>query len=112
MRNALSILVVGGLLSIISVDAAQAGEGVPSPSVYAMPVAGQTVVPQDDEQGLLPSSYNGLQQVPMVSQNGRQSGAPQASIVEAIPTPTAFHAGGFLLLLIFVGRFFRKLRWA
>ncbi len=42
----------------------------------------------------------------------RPSVSPQASAVEAIPTPTAFHAGVLLLGLIALGRFVRRLRWA
>jgi hypothetical protein len=31
-------------------------------------------------------------------------------VVEAIPTPTAFHAGGMLLIAMIAARFFRKVR--
>ena len=111
MRNALFILVVGGLFSVGFIDAANAADAL-SPSIYAIPVSGQGTLPQYDQRGLLPIRYDDQPQAPLLDQTGRQSAAPQASIVEAIPTPTAFHAGGLLLLVIFLSRFVRKLRWA
>ncbi len=108
MRNALFILVIAGLLSVAHANVAPAAD-VPISSVYAIPVANQSE--SADAPGLLPTADDGEQHSPLVSQTAPQS-APQASIVEAIPTPTAFQAGVFLLLLIMVVRGLRKFRWA
>jgi hypothetical protein len=109
MRNAPAIFLVGGLLSICSFEESKAADAV-SPTIYATPATGSAVIPRDDEPGLLPMRASDRVSLPVVDLNG-PAAVPQAS-VEAIPTPTAFHAGGALLVVILLSRFFRKLRWA
>ena len=107
MRNALTILIVGSVLSVGSFEQSKAAD-VPS-SIYAVPVTNSPSIPREDEPGLLPMRASERVQMP-VADLSDQATVPQAS-VEAIPTPTAFHAGGALLVVILLSRFVRKLRW-
>jgi hypothetical protein len=108
MRNALKILLVGGVFLVCNFEQAKATDA-PS-SIYATPITTSPAVPREDEPGLLPMRASEPVQVPVVDLSA-QAAVPQAS-VEAIPTPTAFHAGGALLAVILLGRGVRKLRWA
>ena len=105
MRNALTILVVGGVLSVGGLEESRAADT--ATSVYAIPLEAHTI-PRDDEPGLLPMRVSDRVQIPVID---RADIAPQASAVEAIPTPTAFHAGGALLGMILIRRLVRKVRW-
>jgi len=98
-------------MSVGFADGSKAAEG-PRSSIYAVPALGQGIASQDDRAGLLPIRSSDQPRALILDQSGRQPAAPQVSIVEAIPTPTAFHAGAILLLAIFLTRCFRKLRWA
>ena len=109
MRNALFIAVLGTLFSNGFIDQVKADEAPPA-SIYAIPAVSSGM--QDAQPGLLPIRDGDRLSAPVLDPTGRQSALPQASVVEAIPTPTAFHAGGILLLAMFLVRCFRKLRWA
>jgi hypothetical protein len=108
MRNALKIIVVSGVLTVVCLEKAKAAD-IPPPSVYATPVTSSNVVPQEGDSGLLRVRTSNLPPITYPDQTGNSASTPA---VEAIPTPTAFNAGVFLLLVIFLGRCFRKIRWA
>jgi hypothetical protein len=109
MRNALRILVVAGVLSVLGFEQSKASDVVPN-SVYAAPVQTHAAIPGEDEPGLMPMRASDHQPIPVIELNDRAT-VPQAT-VEAIPTPTAFHAGGALLVGIALTRVYRKLRRA
>jgi hypothetical protein len=74
---------------------------VPAPaSIYSL----------DLDHQLLPVKGSDLPLSTSTAASGTKANGPQASVVEAIPTPTAFHAGGVLLIAMFAARYFRKLR--
>ena len=75
-------------------------------SIYAPRILLNGSASLDDNQ-LLPVKGSDL---PLPTVVGNLSSGPQDSIVEAIPTPTAFHAGAVLLLALVSIRFIRKLR--
>jgi hypothetical protein len=122
MRNALIILSVflfvftAGLTHVI----AAVSDSAATSSVYAMLVYGiplsdrspqsQTATHSYDQQ-LLPVRGTDLP-LPSGTSLTTTGDSQQVSAVEAIPTPTAFHAGAVLLLTIFAVRLFRKLRFA
>jgi len=113
MRNALLILSVISLISTACLASATASDSsVPGQtSVYAPPLSARGDFSVAGDQQLLPVHGSDL---PLSSANGTSgtsASSPQVSVVEAIPTPTAFHAGGLLLVIIFAGRYFRKLRF-
>ena len=113
MRITLSIIVLGGTLFSVLVNPARGAIGG-SDSVYAQPVSKPGELPFIDQPRLIDTgtdAFAGAAQS-INDRNVRPVVGPQSSVVEAIPTPTAFHAGGFLLLLIAGTRFFRKFRWA
>jgi hypothetical protein len=108
MRNALKIIVVSVALTLVCLEKAKAVD-VSSPSVYAAPINSPNVFPQEDDPGLLRTRTSNLPPITSADQAATSSSTPA---VEAIPTPTAFNAGVFLLFIIFVGRCIRKIRWA
>ena len=107
MRNTLSFVVAVFLFPAFLLTPAK-GVSSSSGSVYAPTLAGSAMT---DPPTLLLTNATDHQ---LISTNGletRQPVGPENSVVEAIPTPTAFHAGGALLLLIIISRFIRKPRW-
>jgi hypothetical protein len=101
MRNALFILLVSGMSAVT----AKAATDVQPVSIYATP----SVSVVDDTSDLLPVRGRDLPLTAPTVQGTNQA-APQSSVVEAIPTPTAFQAGVVLLLALACGRMLRKLR--
>jgi hypothetical protein len=113
MRNALKIIAFVGVLSVVGFEQSKAADAplpiIPS-SIYAVPVDDKAGIPRADEPGLLPLRASDRVQLPVMEFSDRAA-VPQAT-VEAIPTPTAFHAGGTMLVGILLFRVLRKLRWA
>jgi hypothetical protein len=106
MRNALLIAVVAILALGVSVTrAAVDGPLGADPSGYVLPSENAA-----DANGLLPVPGQDLP-LTAASPSGLSS-APQASVVEAIPTPTAFQAGVVLLAGLALVRGVKKLRLA
>jgi hypothetical protein len=81
------------------------------------PVASNTAnapddIPTPDNMGqILPVHGADLPAPPSTELGDQSTDTTGTSVVEAIPTPTAFHAGAVLLFLIVLGRSFRKRRW-
>lgn len=107
MRNALVILLVSSVSSVPLVANAIGSDIEPS-SNYVAPASN---TPLDGDNSLLPVQGKDLALTP-ADGVGAPAAAPQASVVEAIPTPTAFQAGGVLLMVLIAGRFIRRLRSA
>ncbi len=104
MRNALLIGLFASLAMGVPVTLAVAGDS--SNSVYTTPVSDAT----DGSNALVPVEGVDLP-LTAASGGGQSSSAPQASVVEAIPTPTAFQAGAVLLAGIALARGVKKLRF-
>jgi hypothetical protein len=105
MRNALYILTAACILSPAMI--ARAAEPVTVAFQYGNATAG---VPLVSDAPFLPVRGRDLPLSSALDGSGSPQSSPQASTVEAIPTPTAFHAGGVLLLGLAAARSFRKLR--
>jgi hypothetical protein len=105
MRNALMMFLLAFVA--LGVVAARVASADTSISNYAAPLPDNGV----DSASLLP--LHG-QDLPLTASDvgGSSSSAPQASVVEAIPTPTAFQAGAVLLAGLAVVRGVKKLRLA
>jgi hypothetical protein len=108
MRNALYILLTTSLASGVLVANAATGDAQAG-SVYSS--SANTALVQDASP-FLPIRGRDLPLSSNVDAVGATAAAPQASTVEAIPTPTAFQAGSVLLLALAAGRTFRKFRIA
>jgi hypothetical protein len=115
MRNALILFVLLPICGLVSSARADVASDAAHLSVYATPIAGHDSSAAGlnaEDTSLIPVRYPGVAQTSLADQTPVSVALPQSSTVEAIPTPTAFHAGGLLLVLIFVTRCVRKLRWA
>jgi hypothetical protein len=125
MRNALVILSLGSVFALSRLAVAGPVDFAPTAdtktsqpenhSAYASVLTTTAFSDSRDKDSatnreLLPVNGSDLPLPSAVSNSTGSSGSPQASVVEAIPTPTAFHAGVFLLIAMFTARYFRKLR--
>jgi hypothetical protein len=119
MRNALLVLLFVVLSSSASF-AEMPAERVVATSLYATPLRNPApndvtdgTLPEDAKyQSLIPVRDEALSSATLVDESPVSASLPESSAVEAIPTPTAFHAGGCLLLLILLSRCIRKVRWS
>jgi hypothetical protein len=111
MRNALYILLAAGVSTgAVAAQAASVETPVSSSASLSVPVAANGDISMDAP--FLPVRGRDLPLSTAVTSAGSPQSVPQASVVEAIPTPTAFQAGGVLLLGLAAARSFRKLRIA
>ena len=110
MRNALLNLSLIGM-SLVPTLALASQPDIAQPVTVSTPVAAPvSAYAPDLNQQLLPVRGSDLSLSTASATNGTSSTGPQASVVEAIPTPTAFHAGGLLIIAMIAARYFRKLR--
>lgn len=113
MRNTLLLVLAVAVTTLLWADTIQAVSPTVAnePSIYAPRTLppGSIPTPADDGQ-LLP--VRGADLPLPTAAGGSVSNGPQDSVVEAIPTPTAFHTGAFLILSILAVRWVHKLRRA